>query len=297
MEYGTAVAFSDLADSKELREFFSITRELTGMLIALVDATGTQVMKLFSDEGENPLCLAVKSCPSGRAGCHETDRANYRRAAAGKTAIAYLCHAGLVDLSVPVFVQGKHIATINCGQVLPAPPSEEGFLEFAARNGALAVEASRMKSAYFSSPYMDVQKLDVVLRLCSFFADYFCEVGSRLKAANRERGTAEVDKAREYLARHFREQLSLGEVASHVGFSPQYFSSLFRRVTGATFTSYLQGLRVEEAKRRLSATEDRIAEIAFGVGFGTQTHFNRAFAAAVGCPPREYRRAARDPAP
>jgi hypothetical protein len=44
----------------------------------------------------------------------------------GKSQV-YRCHFGLIDVAVPVMMNGKHIATLFTGQVLREPPSREGF--------------------------------------------------------------------------------------------------------------------------------------------------------------------------
>ncbi|MFQ9126024.1 MAG: AraC family transcriptional regulator [Butyricicoccaceae bacterium] len=54
-----------------------------------------------------------------------------------------------------------------------------------------------------------------------------------------------------YLGEHFTEPLSLPEVASHFGLSPQYFSTFFRENFGRTFTQHINSLRIEQAARLL----------------------------------------------
>jgi len=47
-----------------------------------------------------------------------------------------------------------------------------------------------------------------------------------------------------YIHHHFREQLTLNDVAGHARLSPSYFSECFHRTTGSSFQRYLQELRL-----------------------------------------------------
>ena len=144
-----AVEFSDLAESEVFAEFFGIVRELTGIQVGLTDPSGDQAKLLFPRSAMNPLSLAIQSDLQGRAACQETDRINLALAARGGTGIHYRCHAGLVDLAVPIFVEGRHVATMNCGQVLAEPPGKAGFARFRKRNRRFAIKPQALGQAYF----------------------------------------------------------------------------------------------------------------------------------------------------
>ena len=253
------------------------------------DPSGTQSVKLYPESAENPLCLLIQSHPQGLGACRDTDRQNCLRAARHRQSLQYLCHAGMIDLAVPVFVDDEHIATINCGQVPPEPPTEAGAARLLARHPYLATEQAALCKAYYSTPTVTNEQLVNALRLFIFFADYFCAVGHRLKDATQHRENDGIDKAQWYLRRHFREQISLEETARQVHYAPAYLSTLFRKVAGMTYTDYVQRLRIAEAKRLLATTQQGITEIAGEVGFNSLTHFNRVFRKLEGRAPSSYR--------
>lgn len=289
MNAHSTVSFNDLAESKEFAEFFAIVREFTGVLVALVDPAGGRSKQLFPQSALNPLCQLIQSRPAGLAACRETDRINCELAAKNKDGRHYLCHAGLIDMAVPIFVDGRHIATMNCGQILPAPPSEEGLLYLEARCQYLTIPTPLLRKAYFSSPYLAQAKMQKLLRLFTFFASYCCEVGFRFQQQQELASHPEITQAMQYLQRHFREVSSLEETASHVNLSPAYFSTLFKKVTGVPYSKYLNQLRIDEAKRLLQYTEISITEIAHQVGFNNLTHFDRVFRALENYPPSQLR--------
>lgn len=88
------------------------------------------------------------------------------------------------------------------------------------------------------------------------------------------------------------ERLSLKWVASKLVFrNEDYVGKAFARRTGRTFISYLNTLRVERAKKLLSAPgEKRLSEVAERVGLGNNPrYFGRLFKKYTGYTPGEYR--------
>jgi AraC-like DNA-binding protein len=88
-------------------------------------------------------------------------------------------------------------------------------------------------------------------------------------------------------------EIELDTIAKESGLSRPHFYRLFRNQTGVTPNLYLKTLLMERALDALVATEVPIADIGFDLGFSCQSVFTRFFAANVGMPPTDYRRAAK----
>lgn len=98
-----------------------------------------------------------------------------------------------------------------------------------------------------------------------------------------------IRRALVFIQHHFREKLTLHEVAARVNLSPNYFSEQFRKETGITYQGYILELRLDYARSLLSASTLSITEICFTSGFHTLSHFERAFKRKFGQTPREVR--------
>ena len=72
--------------------------------------------------------------------------------------------------------------------------------------------------------------------------------------------------------------------------SAHYFSDLFLRETGCSFSDYLINLRLDAAKRLLVDTNLNISEVAANVGYADSRYFSKLFAKKVGILPKEYRK-------
>jgi AraC-like DNA-binding protein len=100
-----------------------------------------------------------------------------------------------------------------------------------------------------------------------------------------------------YINEHFAEDIDLDSVSTHLGFNPSYFCRIFKNATGATFTEYLNFVRVCKAERMLAQTQDSILEIAGSVGIFSVSYFNRIFKKYHNCSPSVYRQAQYTKAP
>lgn len=99
-----------------------------------------------------------------------------------------------------------------------------------------------------------------------------------------------VQNALYYIRLHFRENITLREVAGLSGFSEHYMSKLFHRNFGMGFKEYLISLRLDHAKQLLLYSEDSVTDIAYFCGFNSSSHFLHIFKDACGISPLQYRK-------
>ena len=96
-----------------------------------------------------------------------------------------------------------------------------------------------------------------------------------------------VQNARRYIEENFAEPLNLSDVAGHVGLSPYYFLRVFRAEVGMPPHAYLQDVRIRRAQRMIEVGKP-LADVAFDVGFSSQSHLTRRFKQTVNITPGEY---------
>ncbi|MBD2869387.1 AraC family transcriptional regulator [Paenibacillus arenilitoris] len=102
---------------------------------------------------------------------------------------------------------------------------------------------------------------------------------------------ASIEKALLYLQHHFREPVTLEQIANLSGLSANYFSEMFKKQTGTSYQNCLQELRLQFARSLLLSSDLPVTEVCFGSGFNTLPHFDRAFRLKYGCSPRQLRQA------
>ena len=98
-----------------------------------------------------------------------------------------------------------------------------------------------------------------------------------------------IRKAIMYLDVHFRENPSLAQVAAQAGLHKNYFSELFKRVTGESYSHKLNKLKIGYAKGLL-AKGFSVTETCYQSGFGSLSNFFTVFRRLVGVSPDEYKK-------
>jgi len=115
----------------------------------------------------------------------------------------------------------------------------------------------------------------------------FCDVSNRMDAALATRILS-------YLQDHYREDISLGQMAAHLGYSYHYLSGCFKKCLGSSFSEYINIFRAEDAARLLVSTSLPLTEVASLAGFSTIRNFNLVFRKQFHLSPRLYRKQAQN---
>ncbi|WP_108670384.1 helix-turn-helix domain-containing protein [Peribacillus acanthi] len=138
----------------------------------------------------------------------------------------------------------------------------------------------------FNSILYDAVLYRTVQNLILFAQKLFLKVA----AGNRNYHNDPIEKGISFLEKNFRKRdLKLVDVANHVNRSPSYFSYLLQQKTGQSFTEIVSSIRINEAKRLLSESDQPVKEIALSIGYPNPNYFSRVFRELVGVTPREFR--------
>lgn len=93
-----------------------------------------------------------------------------------------------------------------------------------------------------------------------------------------------------YMEKHYKEQPSLEEVASHAGFSAGYFSRLFHSQLGMPYNTYLNNIQLRHVRILLATTDMSVLEIAHETGYCHSEYLSAQFKKKTGMTPSQYRR-------
>lgn len=111
-------------------------------------------------------------------------------------------------------------------------------------------------------------------------------VGQKSGGINQQK----IKQALEYIEQNYNTDLNMAVVSNYISMNYSLFSLLFKQYTGTKFVNYLKDIRIREAKRLLSDTDMKIAEISQSIGYDNEKNFMKVFKAACGVSPTEYRR-------
>lgn len=140
-----------------------------------------------------------------------------------------------------------------------------------------------------------LQRLGAFLRIMDLLAkarDYQLLSSGQYLSVSGEKQQQRVNLAVNYIFDHYSGELSLEEVAEHLGMQPTYFSKFFRQATGRRFIEFVNSLRITRACDLLAHSDLPVTDICFEVGFTNISNFNRRFQALKEMTPSDYRRLA-----
>jgi AraC-like DNA-binding protein/quercetin dioxygenase-like cupin family protein len=98
-----------------------------------------------------------------------------------------------------------------------------------------------------------------------------------------------IDKMIKYINKNYKKKITLDRLAKESGYNSSYVSQVFKSYLGINFYDYLTRVRLREATRELSQTENKILDIALENGFPDIKAFNSTFKDTFGKSPKEYR--------
>lgn len=119
--------------------------------------------------------------------------------------------------------------------------------------------------------------------------DSFCEKICAMLAERKEKRSDKfVYMAKRYIHEHYREKLTLSEIAEHLTISPGYLSSTFSRYMNKTVSDYIAEVKIDHAKELIDSGQYLIYEIADHLGFENAYYFSKVFKKVTGMAPKNY---------
>lgn len=116
------------------------------------------------------------------------------------------------------------------------------------------------------------------------------DIGGEWDGATGASGAGRIEEVCAFLERSYGLPVTVERAVRMAHMSRSHFHATFREVTGTTFVRYLTRLRVRQAVRMLSETDDTVAEVAERCGFMSVSRFYNVFRRETGMAPGQARR-------
>ena len=299
--------------------------EYTGTAIITIDYKGNPITK---HSCRTEFCSVIREDPVARKRCYRCDAlAGLEAVRLGRPYI-YLCHCGIVDVAVPILVGDRYLGAVMFGQVrIPNGDDEAKVVRLvneisSIQSGCEETRKSLMEK-FEKLPEMEYERIEKTALLIDSVVSYVVDSAVkkrneaetfnwllRMSAENGGSGIQElrpspkltepVNKAHgsknsavypavAYIDSHPGSSVSMSEMADLCHLSPSYFSRLFHREAGESFTNYVNRQKVEIAKRELRETGKSISQISIDLGYLNTSHFINIFKRFEGTTPLIYR--------
>jgi two-component system, response regulator YesN len=152
----------------------------------------------------------------------------------------------------------------------------------------IGVDFRKYNSKQFD-PYVEIEKYETVEDIKSWMKSVFQAFIESMMNNKNEKYKGIVKVAMQYMNEHYREDIGVDYISAITYVTPNYFSRVFKKETGKSFTEYLNMLRIEKAKLLLKDLKLRVYEVSEEVGYNDYKIFTLNFKKYIGSTPKEYR--------
>jgi AraC-like DNA-binding protein len=267
----------------------------SGLVVVVHDLTGRLAPLLPPGRiwHTQPLCKVMKTSPLNDT-CTQWEIHRLRPLLAqDPVGRIQVCHAGLVELVVPVLLTQRLALVLFAGQRLAGD-------DLMAEHDAPSDHAPWSKRLPLPAPIAAAEAAHALegLRQLAARLHLWLEGHHDLQHEPHGAGAWSAGPALErrrailgFIDQHHGHALSLGDLADHLGIGPHRTAHVVRELCDKTFVELVTEARLRTACSLLLTSDLPVPEIAARSGFGDANHFHRVFRRHHGITPHRYRRA------
>jgi AraC-like DNA-binding protein len=135
-----------------------------------------------------------------------------------------------------------------------------------------------------------ILKLLSILQKLSTCTNYQFITSPNYENTHKISETERMRQVHEYVLKHYKEKISLSEVAALSNMTEAAFCRYFKTRTNKTFSDFVREIRIGHACKLLLAGKISIAQVSYESGFNTVSNFNSQFKAMKGQSPKQYKK-------
>ena len=149
------------------------------------------------------------------------------------------------------------------------------------------------------SPEMDgiytfIAQMERISDIAEWFLQYCSGMLQKVGELRQDKTQQIMNLAENYIAENIGSpDLSIQSISDYVDLSAPYFSNIFFRAKGMHINEYINRMRVRQAQKMLTETNDKAVSIAQSLGFSSPNYFNSVFKKYTGITPKRFRETAR----
>lgn len=132
-----------------------------------------------------------------------------------------------------------------------------------------------------------IDEADFLYEIIRFLAQRFETMMSSIGTSSRD---SVLDDILHYIDHNYAQNITLENIAPLFGYNHSYLGKIFSKKTGQSFNSYVDHVRIEQAKRLLLQDDSKVYTVAERVGYKNVDYFHIKFKKYVGQSPAEFRK-------
>ena len=254
--------------------------EISGIRYSVVDSAYNVV---YASGERTEFCELINASPEGHARCVASDARAARLVTPKSRMHCYRCHAGALEVVLPIVDEGQIVAYLFFGQMLDLKEDMESQWQSAKEGLDWYSNPNSLKVPFSHLVQLDektIKSWGTILQACTSYI--------WLEGVVKTASLSNIQRINAYIEAHYTSQITLDEMADALSISKTKLCAVARKQQ-TTITHMVNGRRVEAAKTYLESTDHSIAEIAGMVGVSDYNYFTKLFKSQEGITPRQYR--------
>ncbi len=263
-----------------LRDFSNAT----GININLVDKDGnTQI--LWHDYKDYcvipPYCRLIHSAPSGSKSCIISDSTLIEKCRKSGKTEKHICHAGLLDIAVPITHNGTVLGFMIFGQIR----TEKDFEKVYPLISRSDFDKDELKRSFESLPLFNESKIQGIINVAVMLTRYIL-TENMLKA----RSGKNIDLLTEFIEKNITLPLSPDFISKGTFLSKTTLYKLSNAHFGVPLSEYINMKKVDKSIDILLTGDLSVEEIAHRFGFASSSYYGKVFKKYKGMTPTSYKK-------
>lgn len=251
----------------------------TGVNLIIFDSDFKK-LNFFDLAFSNSYCKYIQDTPYGHKQCCQSDLNLIKKCKLSRQPEVHICHAGLIDIAVPIIFEFSIIGYIVLGQI-------KKNKNFVMPDSLKTYDADTLEKLYAILPFFDDEKVTSIINLATMLARFIL-VDEIIKPKN----ISALHKVIDFVNSNLEKELTISYISQETFVSVSVLYDLFHKHLNCTVGEYINRKRVEKSLSLLSTTDHSIKDIAISVGYNDPTYFSKKFKQIMGIRPIEYRKTA-----
>lgn len=260
---------------EELEKLSFDFQQATGISLQILD---TQFHSLHRKKAAlNAYCRTIQRTPQGIASCAHSDYLLLTQCKQTKKPAMHICHAGLVDIAIPILHNDAIIGYLILGQM-----KTKEALPVADR--LTSCKREELLAHYHQLTDFDETKIQSMERIAVILAKYLL-LDNLLKPTSYNNLALALD----FIHSHLNQSLTVCEISRNTHISPSGLYKMFHTHFQCTVSQYVNKKRIEWSEQLLLCTDLSVEEISLTVGFSSASYYSKLFKNEKGISPLKFR--------
>lgn len=256
-------------------DFFSAT----GINLSILDSNFSQLQ--YSDKtSANEYCKYINSNFAMSSKCLICDYALLKECNKKKQPVSHICHAGLLDIAIPIMDNQSILGYIILGQL----KVDDNFQNVKKSFSSNELSVDNLEELYNALPIKNKEFIKSITNLATILAKHLF-----LEKIVKPKKVSTLDALVNFINNNIQSPLSVEYIAQQNFVSVSLVYKLFYKNFNLSVKNYINKKRCELALSLLMFSDKSLNDVAFEVGFSSLSYFSKVFKKLYGVSPLKYR--------